>query len=347
MQAVGLIAPGRGPRRRRDGAVGPARVAAVSDSRAGRAAGHRRLDGRSAAGLGHGDVGPPRAAVVGGDESRDRRQGRHARRRRHGARPAVLPRALARRDHRRHESRSRGPGTADQLVPRREYVDQLLADVNAAFPRAASIRDDDIRLVHRGLLPASEASPRRVTLLARQPVHRSRRGRLPEPLLARRRPVHDGAAFRRDGPWTPCAARSARPWRRVRTATTRLDGGDIERFDAFLADAQASGDARRPGRAHRAPGVQLRDRVDGRDRDGSRECGGRSGTARRAVRRRSPAVLDDRCERCASVRRDRRGDPLRRARGDGGDARRRAAAAHRGRHARPSGSRRRRGRRRR
>ncbi|WP_291982268.1 glycerol-3-phosphate dehydrogenase/oxidase [Luteitalea sp.] len=126
-------------------------------------------------------------------------------------------------------------GTADQLVPRREFVDQLLGDVNAAFPRA-SIDASDIRLVHRGLLPATEASARRVTLLRDGPFIDHAEDGCPRlfSLVGVRYTTARHSAERAvdaitrwlDTPVAPCA-----------TATTRLDGGEIDRFDTFLADA--------------------------------------------------------------------------------------------------------------
>lgn len=124
---------------------------------------------------------------------------------------------------------------ADQLVARRDYVEQLLADVNAAFPRAV-VRAEDIRLVHRGLLPASEASARRVTLLRESPLvdHAEDGCRNLFSLVGVRYTTARQSAERAvDAVCRTLGASVAR----CATATTRLDGGDIERFDAFLAAA--------------------------------------------------------------------------------------------------------------
>jgi glycerol-3-phosphate dehydrogenase len=127
-------------------------------------------------------------------------------------------------------------GTADQLVPRREFVDQLLADVNTAFPRAG-IDGDEIRLVHRGLLPASEASPRRVTLLRDSPfIDHGEDGcaHLFSLVGVRYTTARHSAERAVDAMTRALGIHSAA----CATATTRLDGGDIDRFDVFLAEAR-------------------------------------------------------------------------------------------------------------
>ena len=133
-------------------------------------------------------------------------------------------------------------GSPDHLLARREFVDQLLADINVAFPRA-SISSADIRLVHRGLLPATESSARRVTLLRESPfVDHGEDGcghlfslvgvRYTTARHSAERAV-DAMCRALDVPAPPSA-----------TATTKLDGGAIEQFDTFLADAMRQA---RPG----------------------------------------------------------------------------------------------------
>ena len=126
-------------------------------------------------------------------------------------------------------------GTADQLVPRREFVDQLLDDVNAAFPRAA-VQATDIRLVHRGLLPATEASARRVTLLRESPFidHGEDGCANLFSLVGVRYTTARHSAERAVDAIVRVLDIVAKP---SATATTKLDGGDIERFDTFVADA--------------------------------------------------------------------------------------------------------------
>lgn len=127
-------------------------------------------------------------------------------------------------------------GTADQLGPRREYVDQLLADVNAAFPRAG-LRHDDIRLVHRGLLPATEASARRVTLLRESPLvdHAEDGCQSLFSLVGVRYTTARHSAERAVDAVCRTLGKAVAP---CATATTQLDGGCIDRFDHFVADAK-------------------------------------------------------------------------------------------------------------
>ncbi len=128
-------------------------------------------------------------------------------------------------------------GAADQLAPRREYVDQLLSDLAAAFPRA-SIRREDVRLVHRGLLPAVEASPTRVVLMRESPFVDHAEdgcGNLFSLVGVRYTTARHSAERAVDAVCRALAIAAPRS----ATATTRLDGGEIERFDAFVADARA------------------------------------------------------------------------------------------------------------
>lgn len=127
-------------------------------------------------------------------------------------------------------------GTADQLVPRREFVDQLLDDVNVAFPRA-DVQSTDIRLVHRGLLPATEASSRRVTLLRDSPFidHGEDGCANLFSLVGVRYTTARHSAERAVDAIVRVLDVVARPGA---TATTKLDGGDIERFDTYVAEAR-------------------------------------------------------------------------------------------------------------
>lgn len=65
-------------------------------------------------------------------------------------------------------------GTADELIVTGADVDAFLADVRDAFPRAGVTRDD-VRLVHRGLLPAAAAAGETVALLRESAVVDHRR----------------------------------------------------------------------------------------------------------------------------------------------------------------------------
>jgi len=127
-------------------------------------------------------------------------------------------------------------GSADHLTVRRELVDQLLADVNTAFPRAA-VAPHDIGLVHRGLLPATEASARRVTLLRESPFidHAEDGCRNLFSLIGVRYTTARHSAERAVDAICRSLGVASAP---CATATTRLEGGAIDRFDTFMADAR-------------------------------------------------------------------------------------------------------------
>ena len=130
---------------------------------------------------------------------------------------------------------------ADQLAPRRDDVAQLLADVNAAFPRAG-ITMDDVRLVHRGLLPATEASAQRVTLLRDSPFidhGEDGCGNLYSLVGVR----YTTARHSAEHAVGVLARRLQLPILPSATATTPLVGGAIECFDTFLRDAKAEATA--------------------------------------------------------------------------------------------------------
>jgi glycerol-3-phosphate dehydrogenase len=125
---------------------------------------------------------------------------------------------------------------ADVVAPRREDVAQLIADLQAAFPRAA-ISPDDVRLVHRGLLPATEASPRRVTLLRESPfIDHGEDGCAHLFSLVGVRYTTARHSAERAVDAIVRALDISAP--RCATATTRLAGGEIDRFDTFVAEAR-------------------------------------------------------------------------------------------------------------
>ena len=124
----------------------------------------------------------------------------------------------------------------EHLAPRREFVQQLLADLNAAFPNAR-IAADDIRLVHRGLLPATEATAARVTLLRASPfIDHGEDGcrNLFSLVGVRYTTARHSAEHAVDVIVRALGARAAA----CATASTRLHGGEIERFSTFVADAR-------------------------------------------------------------------------------------------------------------
>lgn len=126
--------------------------------------------------------------------------------------------------------------TADQLAPRPELVAQLQADLNVAFP-GAHITPESVRLVHRGLLPASAASSQHVTLLRESPFIDHGEDGCPSlySLVGVRYTTARHSAERAIDTLVRALGTTTAP---CATATTRLVGGDIERFDAFVADAR-------------------------------------------------------------------------------------------------------------
>ncbi|MBI4477107.1 MAG: glycerol-3-phosphate dehydrogenase/oxidase [Acidobacteria bacterium] len=128
-----------------------------------------------------------------------------------------------------HDPHRGGP---DELSVRRNTVSRFLRDVHAAFP-GARLKLGDIRLVHRGFLPAVTSTPRRVALLRKSQIRDHRQ---------------DG----RDGVVSVVGTRYTTARRTAEqavdlvfdvlgqtpppceTATTPLTGGDIESFPAFL-----------------------------------------------------------------------------------------------------------------
>ena len=131
------------------------------------------------------------------------------------------------------------PGRADQLSPRREDLEQLLDDLRAAFPRAG-LEADRIRLVHRGLLPATVANASRVTLLRDSALvdHAADGCRQLLSLVGVRYTTARQSAERAIDLVVRGLGVTARP---CATAVTPLDGGRIDRFDRFAADAGHSG----------------------------------------------------------------------------------------------------------
>lgn len=126
-------------------------------------------------------------------------------------------------------------GSANHLAPRRDDVHQLLDDVNAAFPRA-NVRPSDVRLVHRGLLPATEATTARVVLLRESPLndHAEDGCRNLFSLVGVRYTTARHSAERA----VDAVCRALDMARPCLTSTTRLDGGDIHDFHAFVGAAQ-------------------------------------------------------------------------------------------------------------
>jgi glycerol-3-phosphate dehydrogenase len=134
-----------------------------------------------------------------------------------------------------HDPWTRGPGAVEV---NHDNLARLMADLNEAFP-GIGLDEGDIRLVHRGLLPASAATSQRVTLLRTSPVtdHRADGATGLVSLVGVRyttarqsaQQAIDLVASMLNRTLAPCA-----------TATTRLEGGDITRFDDYCRDSRVA-----------------------------------------------------------------------------------------------------------
>jgi glycerol-3-phosphate dehydrogenase len=132
-----------------------------------------------------------------------------------------------------HAPHEGGPDALEVTGPE---LDRFLAEVRQAFPRAALGRPD-VRLVHRGLLPAAAGTGRRVRLLKESLIRDHARDGLSGLVTvvgvryttARATAEQaTNAAFRALGsPPPPC-----------RTAVTTLAGGDIADIEALLREAR-------------------------------------------------------------------------------------------------------------
>lgn len=123
---------------------------------------------------------------------------------------------------------------ADELSPRRDDVVRLLADLNQAFP-GIGLTMGDVCLVHRGLLPATTATPERVTLLRDSPIidHAADGMAGLASLVGVRYTTARRSAEHAVNLVGRMLGRTLPP---SDTATTRLDGGAIDRFDTYLRD---------------------------------------------------------------------------------------------------------------
>ena len=194
-------------------------------------------------------------------------------------------------------------------------VDTFLRDFNAAFPRAGLTRAD-IRLVHRGLLPTAAVVGGEVRLLKASVIRDHADDGHPglvSVVGTRYTTARHTAQLTVDRVFTalgqpapPCA-----------TETTPLAGGDVGSIDAFFAAARQS--------------------ANGLAAEAGERLARLYGTEHTAVRQ---LLADGPLERAAldHLSDARRRSGLRDARGDGGDAGRRRAAAHRSRRDRASGA---------
>ena len=124
-------------------------------------------------------------------------------------------------------------GRADSLRVRETDVSAFLREVNQAFP-AAGLQLDDVRLVHRGLLPAADDAGRR--LLTHSVVRDHRADGVPGlmSVLGVRYTMARGTAERATDTAFTILGRTPPA---CRTTKTPLTGGDIPDFASFVAEA--------------------------------------------------------------------------------------------------------------
>lgn len=197
-------------------------------------------------------------------------------------------------------SHDRHAGGADRLGLERREVDAFLEAVNTAFP-AFSLELGDVRLVHRGLLPASpRGDGLRIETHSAVVDHRCDGVRgLISVLGVRYTTARETAQRAVD----LAVAQLGRPANPCRTAVAPLVGGDIADFDAFLRDATAAQDdavpagtrerlARTYGTRHRVVLDRLRASAEDRAPLGS-TCAVTVGEVRHAVRQEMAVRLSD------------------------------------------------------
>ena len=124
-------------------------------------------------------------------------------------------------------------GRADSLRVRETDVSAFLREVNQAFP-AAGLELDDVRLVHRGLLPAADSSGR--LLLTQSVVRDHRADGVPGlmSVLGVRYTTARGTAERATDAAFTILGRTPPA---CQTTETPLTGGDIPDFASFVAEA--------------------------------------------------------------------------------------------------------------
>ena len=133
-------------------------------------------------------------------------------------------------------SHDRFDGAAGDVIGRRPAVERFLADVNQAFPRLA-VGLEDVRLVHRGLLPATAGVGGDVRLLKTSAVRNHRVDGvdgLVSILGVRYTTARDTARRAVDTVFDALG----RPAPVCRTEVTPLAGGDIDDLGRFVRDAE-------------------------------------------------------------------------------------------------------------
>ena len=197
-------------------------------------------------------------------------------------------------------SHDRHAGGADRLELERREIDAFLAAVNVAFP-ALALAAGDVRLVHRGLLPASPRGDG-ARLETRSVVvdHRCDGIHGLISVLGVRYTTARETAQRAVDLAVEQLARAANP---CRTAVAPLVGGDVADFDAFLRDAKVTRNdavpartrerlARTYGTRHRVVLDRLRASAEDRAPLGA-ACAVTVGEVRHAVREEMAVRLSD------------------------------------------------------
>jgi glycerol-3-phosphate dehydrogenase len=125
-------------------------------------------------------------------------------------------------------------GSPDDLEAKEEDVRELLEDINAAYP-PAHLERDDVRLVHRGVLPTTTANGERVTLVKKFRVHDHRAEGLSGLIslvgvkYTTARDVAEKVVDRVFDQWGQQRAPASR------TASTPVHGGVMEAFSEFVS----------------------------------------------------------------------------------------------------------------
>ncbi len=197
-------------------------------------------------------------------------------------------------------SHDRHTGGAGALALDRTEIDRFIGEVREAFP-ALPLRIDDVRLVHRGLLPAAPDGDG-LQLATESAVVDHRRDGIHGlvSLLGVRYTTARETAERAVDAVVDQVGRAVDP---CRTATTPLAGGDIPDVDTFVRDAAAEGDSQVPaglrhrlahtfGTRYRALAVELASSPDARA-PLSPTCGITAGEVRHVVREEMAVRLSD------------------------------------------------------
>ena len=132
-----------------------------------------------------------------------------------------------------HDPHRGGP---DELTVRRNTVSRFVREVKTAFP-GARLKMEDIRLVHRGFLPAVTSSPRRVVLMKNSQIRDHRqdgRAGIVTVVGVRYTTSRLTAEQTIDVVFDVLGRPSPRP---CETASTPLVGGDIDSFASFIEHA--------------------------------------------------------------------------------------------------------------